>query len=178
MKNAKKHRSVFSAFCPFTLHSRKEWARKIFSIVASIEKQNLYMGKSWKTSTRARFEWTGMRSFAMHHFLPTWKILLHNRCNSDFLMQQYLAQVRNWWRADKNAHGRKTTSDVMTIDFCWEIFLFSQRQAQLSWWFCDFVIELRLQDIAANDSQLFWIYWVEKLQASEEIRFGYGFLCC
>lgn len=31
------------------------------------------------------------------------KILLHNDATSDFLMQQYLAQVRNWWRAEKNA---------------------------------------------------------------------------
>lgn len=36
-------------------------------------------------------------------FCQVKKILLHNDATSDFLMQQYLAQVRNWWRAEKNA---------------------------------------------------------------------------
>lgn len=67
--------------------------------------------KAWKTSTRARMAaceqvWEVLQCII---FLPTWKILLHNRCNSDFLMQQYLAQARNWrWKMHlSGAYGRK-----------------------------------------------------------------------
>ena len=99
-KKIKKQETVQQSWCDlfflsFAIHfaekRRKEREREKHFLALSLKKSQY--GK-----TKKNFMWTGMKSFAMHHFFfsTSWtKILLLNRCSSDFLMQLYLAQVRD-----------------------------------------------------------------------------------
>lgn len=98
-KAAKMFDEVVEALFPFTLQ-RERREKSIFStlLTAQQAKQNLYMEKLNFNSGM----WTGMRVLQC---IQLEKILLHNRCSSDFLMQLYLAQGRKIEMAERRKNA-------------------------------------------------------------------------